>query len=149
MRQDGGSQGHPLIHVGDGLMELMSNGCLYRLRQLGLVHHLADKIPIAFFGWDTPSRGMRLTQIPHLCQRSHFIADGGRGNINVVMLYQPLRTNRLSRFNIITDDQYKKSLLTFAEFSHIFTQLALSIRECYSTVNNHNMCKRMTSIREV
>ena len=48
----------------------------------------------------------------------HFIADGRRRKPKVIMLCQPLRANRLSRFDVITDDQQEQGLLTFGKFVH-------------------------------
>ena len=120
MRKNGGGKGHPLVHIGAGLIELVRDGVLNRFGQFGLVHHLADKVTIAFFRWHASRGGMRLAQVAHLGQRSHLIADGGRGKIKMVMLHQPLRADRLSSFDVIADDKKKKGLLAFGKFRHVF-----------------------------
>ena len=90
MRQDRGGQVHPLIHVGPHLMELMRNGVLHCFWQFGLVYHLTDKEPITFLRWNAPGGSMRLAKVTQLGQRRHLVANGGGGEIEMVMLNQPL-----------------------------------------------------------
>ena len=83
----------------------MGNRSLDGGGQFRLVHHLADKIPVAFLGGYAPGRGMGLAQVAHLGQCSHLITNRGRGQSNSIVFHQPLRTDWLSSFNIITDNE--------------------------------------------
>ena len=112
MRQHGGGEGHPLFHVGAGLVELVRDGLLDGLGQFGLVHHhLTDKNAVTLLGGDAARGGVRLAQVAHLGEGGHFVADGGRTKIEVVALHQPLRADRLRGLDVIADDEDEKSLL--------------------------------------
>ncbi len=88
VRQDGGRQRHPLLHILAGLVELVRDGIARRFGQVGLVDHVGDKIAVAFLGGNPPRGGMRLAQVTHLGQGRHLVADGGSAQIQLVMFHQ-------------------------------------------------------------
>src|SRR5215207_3093417 len=105
MSEDGGRERHPLLDIRRRLVKLMRDGRLHRDRQLGLMHHLTNEIAIAFLRGNASRRGMRLAQIAHFCESSHLVADGCRRKTKTIMYCQPLRTDRLGRFNVVSYDQ--------------------------------------------
>ena len=111
--QDRSCQAHPAIDVGAGLVELVDDGALGGGGQLGIAHQLADEIAIAFFGGHAPGGSMRLAQIAQLRSAPELIADGGRAEIEFIVLDQGVRTDWLGGLDIVTDDQCEDEVAVF------------------------------------
>jgi hypothetical protein len=97
------------------LVELVQNGVLDGLGQLGPIHHGTDKQTISLFSGDAAGRCVRLPQIAHLRQGSHFVPDGCRGEIKVVSLHETLGPYGSCGIDIVPDDDEEDCLLSVSK----------------------------------
>ncbi len=95
--------------------------------------------PIALVRRDPPGAGMRLAKVALFLQYGHVVADGGRGNLQVVPFHQRLAAYGLLGRDVVLDDHAQHLELAIVE-RHAITvlvpqprHLALVRGECQST----------------
>jgi len=105
IRQDRGCQGQPVIQTAPRLVELVGDRVACSDRKSSLLHQVADKKAIAFFGGHTPCRSVGLTDETELGERVHLVAHRGRADLQTVIFNQSLGRDRLCRAGMLVHDQ--------------------------------------------
>ncbi len=87
------------------LVELVCDHTLFGARQRTLCHQPLDEVAKSCLRGDTSGRCVRLEQVAHLLQFGHVVANGGRANIEVIVIHQSARGHGPRGLHVLSYDQ--------------------------------------------
>jgi hypothetical protein len=118
LRQQSHRAGHHVIEV-DSIVEELVDGA-----PLGLAERLdarkpVDEQSVSTIGGHPPRAGVRLGDEPLVLERRHVIADGRRGDAQIVPLHERLGAHRLVGGDVVLHDRAQDGESALLEHDHL------------------------------